>query len=732
MGAGHAYSPSLDQRTPVHPESEVVRVGVRCSDKYPQVSCEVRVDKQPTVTIPCTPATLEDEATFGDEGHLALAQARKASIDHFLHADIPQAAFGSTVVYRFTSSEANTRWFSYRPSKWVENQEAVELVGGRQTTATPLVKTDGINSYAIKIAFEIEKDARVTGLGERYQSLDLYGKKRDTRVFEQYKDQWKTDRTYFPVPLLYVTAHQSAWGLYVETSNRIWFDLGSSNSSEIQALIEIDSPAELQDSLKVHVWDGDASNTLSKYLALTGTPEELPEWVFGLWASSNEWNTQERVLSEVRHHLELDIPIRAIVIEAWSDESTFTQWRGSSGEIRKTGSPAGDDSFEHPEDSPWPNPKEMISDFKAHGIHTILWQIPLLKARPHPTGQLAADIDAAKKENHLVKVPNSDGSLTPYQNRGWWFPLAKMPDLTDSQTAVWWTEQRRHLITWYGVEGFKTDGGEHAWGDELVYKNGKRGNEMNNLFPEAYSRAFADLLRRNGKSPVALSRAGFTGSQRQGVMWAGDENSTWEAFRSSIVAGLSSAYAGAVYWTWDLGGFSGAIPTPELYLRSTAAACFTPIMQYHSEFNHHRKPSNDRSPWNIAKQFDDPKVIDVFRCFVDIREKLIPYLTESARAAIEHRKPLMVPVTFNQARESLAWDHPNSWLLGESLFVAPVLEESANSVDIFLPEGCWVHVFSGEESFGNSVIKVQVPIDQAAVFMRKGDQAQFKGIFSAA
>jgi hypothetical protein len=38
-----------------------------------------------------------------------------------------------------------------------------------------------------------------------------------------------------------------------------------------------------------------------------------------------------------------------------------------------------------------------------------------------------------------------------------------------------------------------------------------------------------------------------------------------------------------------------------------------PIMQYHSEFNFHRKPSRDRAPWNIAQRHSRPDVLTQFR-----------------------------------------------------------------------------------------------------------------------
>jgi alpha-glucosidase (family GH31 glycosyl hydrolase) len=109
-------------------------------------------------------------------------------------------------------------------------------------------------------------------------------------------------------------------------------------------------------------------------------------------------------------------------------------------------------------------------------------------------------------------------------------------------------------------------------GHDLRYGDGRRGDEGNNLYPVHYARALGDLLRSEGKAPVTFSRAGFTGSQAHGVFWAGDEDSTWDAFRSSVTAGITASACGIVYWGWDLAGFSGPVPGSELYLRAVAAA----------------------------------------------------------------------------------------------------------------------------------------------------------------
>ena len=149
-----------------------------------------------------------------------------------------------------------------------------------------------------------------------------------------------------------------------------------------------------------------------------------------------------------------------------------------------------------------------------------------------------------------------------------------------------------------------------------------------------HAAAYGALLQSAGRPPVTFSRAGFTGSQAHGAFWAGDENSTWDAFRWSINAGLTAAASGIVYWGWDIAGFSGEIPGSELYMRAVQASTFVPIMQYHSEFNHHRRPSRDRTPWNIAERTGDERVIPLVRRFTHLRERLVPYLAHSAAIAI--------------------------------------------------------------------------------------------------
>jgi alpha-glucosidase (family GH31 glycosyl hydrolase) len=307
----------------------------------------------------------------------------------------------------------------------------------------------------------------------------------------------------------------------------------------------------------------------------------------------------------------------------------------------------------------------------------------------------------------------------PYRNRGWWFPGALLPDWTNAEARAWWLAKRRYLLEEVGIDGFKTDGGEHAWGHDLRYADGSDGGATNNVYPVLYAAAYHELMKDVGMEGVTFSRAGFTGASAYPCHWAGDEDSTWEAYRASIVAGITAGASGIFFWGWDLGGFSGEIPSAELYLRSAAAACFSPIMQYHSEFNHHRTPCRDRTPWNIAERSGDARVIPVYRLFARQRQRLVPYLAGQARVSVDTARPLMRGLFFEWPSDARVWDFPFQYLLGDDMLVAPVVEPDAERSEVYLPEGEWVDAWTRERAAGPTVVTRAAPIDEIPVYLRR-------------
>jgi alpha-glucosidase (family GH31 glycosyl hydrolase) len=747
-GIEHPYATSADQRVPVLPlVGERVRLGVIADPAVAAVTCEWQDvtdasaggsgDVVRLALTPAVPDAADAAALAGGEGHLAVAQASQLQADGAWAVVSPAVEGGRRYRYRFVAETGGaggaagdaaggeagaTDWFDVSAGVWQEAGGDL-LVGGSRDGHPRLVPGsvrwlyDGTGVQRVRFALRLDPAEHVVGFGERYDALDQRGRRLDAVVFEQYKSQGEHGRTYLPMPFAHVVGGEG-WGFHVRTARRTWYDVGATTPDEL--VVEAALGGAPVERLEVAVYDGDPAAVVQAFTAEVGRARELPDWVLRLWASGNEWNTQDIVMARMDAHRDRDIPVGVVVIEAWSDEQGIMIWRGARYELHPDGAPHRAEDFTFPADGAWPDPAGMIRELHDRGIKVVLWQIPLLKTEfdlapdVSPESQVLADGRAMVAAGHAVR--EADGSA--YHNRGWWFPQSLMADLSTPEGRAWWTERRRYLVEDHDVDGFKTDGGEHAWGADLRYGDGSRGDEGNNRYPVHYARAFGDLLRSCGKAPVTFSRAGFTGSQAHGIVWAGDEDSTWPAFAHSVTAGLTAAACGVVYWGWDLAGFSGPVPDAELYVRATAAATFMPVMQYHSEFHHHQLPLRDRTPWHVAETNGDPSVVDVFRRYAGLRERLVPYLAEQARVAIETGRPLMRALGLAHPNDPRAWRRPGEYLLGDHLLVHPVTEPGVEVWPTYLPEGLWVDVWTGETLTGGRVVEAVAPRDVVPVWCR--------------
>ncbi|GAA4888587.1 hypothetical protein GCM10025789_01080 [Tessaracoccus lubricantis] len=726
-GVGHPYAHSLDQLMPPTPVvGEPLRFGVTASRGCRAVDLEVEFTDGETVRTPMgrvDGADSDAASLAGGEGHLAAAQEAAMAADNGWVTGWDRVA-ARDGRYRFVPSDGEpTPWFDLSPATWTADDLGdLRVPGVAPTRVEWLVSRAGV--HRARFGLPLGPREHVVGFGERFDAVDQRGRQLDAVVFEQYKAQSRHGRTYLPMPFAHVIDEDGgAWGFHVRTTRRTWFDVGVTLPDVL--LVEVDlgwvRPGQ-RPTVDVGLWRGTPVSVLTAFLDEVGRAQELPPWVLRLWASGNEWNTQALVMAQMDRHRAEDIPVGAVVIEAWSDEEGFCVFRDATYQPGD-GSPRSAADFTYPPDGAWPDPAGMVQELHRRGIKVLLWQIPLQKDEgvgPEAAAQAQALVDSG----HVVR--EADGA--PYRNRGWWFPRALMPDLSTPQGRAWWTEQRRWLVRDLDIDGFKTDGGEHAWGRELQHGDGRRGDEGNNAFPVHYAKAFGDLLRSEGKAPVTFSRAGFAGSQPHGVYWAGDEDSTWEAFQASMRAGITASACGIVYWGWDLAGFSGPVPEAELYARALGAATFCPIMQYHSEFNHHQPPLRDRTPWNVADQRDAPELVGLALRFAHLREALVPYLEGQARAAVETDRPLMRGLFFDFAGDPTIWAHPGQFLLGDHLLVHPITQ-SAQEWATYLPAGRWVDVWSGTEHPGGAVVTRRYAWGEVPVFARAEAWGELAEVF---
>lgn len=530
------------------------------------------------------------------------------------------------------------------------------------------------------------------GMGEKYDTLNQKGHTVINRVEEKFCFQG--DKTYCTAPFFWTDA---GFGLYVDTC-----EVTSFRFDDSEIIVTLPEDAD------VFLFAGAPEQIIREYMGLFGKAVLPPDWAFGPWISANRWNSQAEAEAQIKKLKEHGFPATVLVLEAWSDEATFYIWNGAA----YTPVPDGlalslcDFTFH----DPWPDPKGMIDKLHEAGLHLLLWQVPVYKKQgmdEKPNGQ--NDLDREDAVRRGLCVHNADSS--PYTiPEGHWFSGSMLPDFTNPDTRNAWFAKRLYLLE-MGVDGFKTDGGEFIHRNETLFHDGSTGKEGANRYTRDYEESYHRFV---GNGRILFSRAGYAGQHTVPLHWAGDQQSQNSELKSVLRAGLSAAASGIPFWGFDLAGFAGPLPTLDLYRRATQLACFCPVMQWHSEPDGGQfkelmpgaEGNNERSPWNMAAAYNAPEFVEEMRFWYRLRMELLPYIQKTAWQCAEESRPMMRPLVYEWPDDPNAVNCEDEYLFGDSLLIAPLLDESAESRPVYLPAGQWVELFTRKKFDGRQIVHV--------------------------
>src|SRR5699024_9779643 len=136
------------------------------------------------------------------------------------------------------------------------------------------------------------------------------------------------------------------------------------------------------------------------------------------------------------------------------------------------------------------------------------------------------------------------------------------------------------------------------------------------------------------------------------------------------------------YWSHDIGGFEGT-PDPTVFKRWTAFGLLSSHSRLHGSNSY-------RVPWLF-----DEESVEVMREFTELKRKLLPYLLETAEHTTATGAPMMRSMAMQFPQDPACRPLDTQYMLGPDVLVAPVFQASGR-VEMYLPEGEWVHLFDGE------------------------------------
>ena len=166
---------------------------------------------------------------------------------------------------------------------------------------------------------------------------------------------------------------------------------------------------------------------------------------------------------------------------------------------------------------------------------------------------------------------------------------------------------------------------------------------------------------------------------------------------------------GFIYTGADTGGFGGNCDR-ELMLRWLALSAWTPLMR-----NHTSRGTKEQECY----QYDNT---DDFKNIVSLRYRMLPYIYETFCAAAEAQDMYMKPLAFVYDKDDRAKKTEDQLMVGESIMIAPVMDQGQTIRRVYLPENMTEVRYDGRnftcEKKQKGDYYVKVPLNEVVFYIR--------------
>ncbi|WP_204166802.1 alpha-glucosidase [Bacillus sp. CGMCC 1.16541] len=556
---------------------------------------------------------------------------------------------------------------------------------------------EGFNRFWVRV--EADKQEKVYGCGEQLSHFNMRGKNFPLWTSEPGVGRnkntyvtWQADvldkaggdyyHTNFPQPT-FISSHK--YYCHVDTTSYADFNFKNDTFHELH-IWEV--PNEI-------IFEGASTfvELVEKITNRFGRQPELPEWTYnGIWLGiQGGTDTVEQKLEKA---LSKGVKVGGVWCQDWQGERITSfgkrlmwNWKWNP--------------------QLYPNLDEKIKEWKNNGIRFLGYINPYVAVE----GDLFAH---AEQQGYLALNQSGKTYLVDFGEF-----YCGVVDFTNPEAFEWYKSVIKDHLIGFGLDGWMADFGEYLPTD-VVLHNGESPMQMHNAWPAIWAQVNYEAVQESGKlgEAVYFMRAGYTGVQKYcTLIWAGDQSVDWsldDGLASVIPAALSSGMVGCGLHHSDIGGYTslhGNKRSKELLMRWAEMGAFTPVMRTHE----------GNRPYDCAQFDDDDEVLEHLARMTNVYVTLAPYIKSLVQLNAKKGVPVQRPLFMHYEEDEKAYDIQYQYLFGEDLLVAPVYNEGQQTWEVYLPEDEWVHLWSGEECRGGTVV-IDAPLGYPPIFYRKNSE----------
>lgn len=557
----------------------------------------------------------------------------------------------------------------------------------------------------VRVKKEAPKGMEYFGLGDKVPTKNLRGESFENWNTDAYAYERGDDPLYRSIPFYAALNNGRAHGIFLDNTYRSQFDFDSS---------ENDTTSFSADGGCMNyyfIYGPELIDVTRRYTKLTGTPELPPFWAFGYQQSKWSYWPESQVHELAKNFRDKEIPCDALYLDIdYMDDYRVFTWNN--------------DRF--------PDPQTMIADLKEQGFKTVVMIDPGVKVDPE------YEIYQQGIENdYFCKRPDGEMMIGPV-----WPPQTVFPDFTHPRVRDWWADLYENFVADLDIDGFWNDMNEPAlfevkrktFPDDIRHNyDGQPSShkKAHNIYGMQMTRASFQGIKKysTGKRPFLLSRANFSGGQRNAALWTGDNIANWDHLKLANEQCQRLSISGYSFVGTDIGGFVKK-PSAELFTRWLQLSVFHPLFRNHSmgsnvdgaaavkqspEERKEKEAKFDQEPWSFGEEYTE-----INRSAIALRYRLLYYLYTAFRDYVEEGTPILQPLAYYDPHDQKARKQINEFLFGDQILVSPVLEKNKRKVKPYFPEGGWYDYRTNELFEGSDSHSMDAPLDKIPFFIKAG------------